>query len=162
MNRVDGSRVLPEDIRRELAYACRPDVGEGIGTRVQNRPQDASPGVEFEIGPISGVFVGAVPNTDLEAPDLLYSRRDIPAEGYLYVYIADIEHYKTAESVDTTASYTDLRLESPFFERLSTELLELVEAIFDVDSDILRLERYPHEGVGVYFLIPLPPEPMGV
>lgn len=161
MNQTDGNHVIPTDIRRELIYSCRPDVGEGIGTRVQNRPDDTSSGVEFEIGPVSGVFVGSVPNTDLEAPDLLYSKRATPAEGYLYVYIADIEHYKESESVDLTANYADLRLESPFFEKLSTELISLVSSVFDVDADSLRLERYPHNGGGVYFLLPLPPEPMG-
>jgi hypothetical protein len=161
MNRVNGKRVVPDEIRTELIYACRADVGEGVGTRVQNRPPDASPGVEFEIGPISGVYVGSVPNIDLEAPDLLYSNRDHPADGYLYVYIADIEHYKETESVELTSNYADLRLESPFFEQLSTELIEIVESLFDINSSQLRLERYPHDGGGVYFLIPLPPEPMG-
>lgn len=158
---TENRYALSDEIRTELSYACRPDVGQGVGTRVNNQPQETSAGVEFEIGPINGVYVGAVPNNDFEAPDLQYSKRHAPAEGYLYVYIADIEHYKESETADITSNYADLRLESPFFEWLSNELIDIVSSIFDIDSEVLRLERYPHNGGGVYFLLPLPPEPMG-
>ena len=154
---IQDHTIIPADIRTELEYAIRPDVGRGVGTRAKKTPLKVSDGVEFEVGAEGGVYVGAVPYDEDTPVDLEYSKTSVAAEGLLYVYVADLERHKELTNGDLTARYAALKYESEFFRALSLELQTIVEDVFDMDAGELRFERYPGDDAGDYFVLPLPP-----
>lgn len=150
---VETSTIISPDIRDAIEYALQPDVGKGIGTRVTQTPIDVSDGVEFEVG-AGGVYIGCVPYNGDTGIDFEYSA-PTAADALLYVYVADLEQHKEWTNGDTTAKYAALQYESEYFRALSRELATIIDEVFQVDD--IRLERYPTDEAGVYYVQPLPP-----
>lgn len=152
---IQTDTILPADIRTEIEHALCPNVGQGVGTRAQKTPLQVSEGVEFEIDAEGGVYVGTVPYAGETPIDLEYSDRDIPADGLLYVYVADLDRHKEVTNGDLTSRFAALKYESECFRALSMELESIVEEVFGRGD--IRFERYPSDEAGAYFVLPLPP-----
>lgn len=153
---IQTETLLSSDLRAGLKHSIRPDTNSGIGTTDIQTALETSDGVEFEIGGEGGIYIGVVPYTD-ERPFERQHSADVPADGILYVYTADLDAKKRQTGGAVSETYAALRYESELFRALSEELRTVVTDVFPANNHDIRFERYDSDESGTYFILPLPP-----